>query len=85
MPAKCLVSGVGVQVDSFLHELIVILKVACHSFLEVLLSVANVELIHHPSSNLVDSHWNSTNVSVLTFACASGVYAVAAVLDFEVH
>jgi hypothetical protein len=74
-------SGVGVQVDFLLHELLDVLKVACHSFLEVLLSVSDI--VRHLTSDLVDDDWNSTN-AVLTFACASGVSAVA-VSGFEVH
>jgi hypothetical protein len=80
MPATCL----SVGVDSFVHELLDVLKVARHSFLEVLLSASDVDLVRHLTSDLVDDDRNSTNASVLTFARASGVSAVA-VSDFEVH
>jgi hypothetical protein len=63
-------------VNTFLYELLDVLKVAQHSFVEVLLSVSNVDLVCHLTSDLVDDNWNSTNACILTFACASRVSAV---------
>jgi hypothetical protein len=77
-------SDIGVQVDSLFHELLDVLEVAHHSFLEILLSTSDVNLVCHLASDLVDDNQNSTNASVLTFASASGVSAVA-VADFKIH
>jgi hypothetical protein len=71
-------------VDSLFHELFDVLEVAHHSFLEVLLSVSGINIVHHLTSDLVDDNRNSANASILTFSGASGVSAVA-VADFKTH
>jgi hypothetical protein len=52
-------------VDSFLQQLLEVLKVASHSVLEVLLSVSNICLVHHLTSNLADDDWKYAYASVL--------------------
>jgi hypothetical protein len=58
--------------------------VACHSFLEILLSASDVDLVRHLTSDLVDDNQNSVNASVLSFSGALGVSAVA-VTDFKIR
>jgi hypothetical protein len=77
-------SCVGVQMDSLFHELFDVLEVAHHSFLEILLSVSNVNLVRHLASDLVDDNQNSANAPILTVSGASGVSAVV-VADFKFH
>ncbi len=41
--------------DSFLHKLLDVLEVACHSLFEILLSVPDVYLVSQLTSDLVDN------------------------------
>ncbi len=76
--------GVRVGRNSLLHEFLHILEVACHSFLEVLLSVPDVDLVCHLAGNPVDDDRHSAKTSVLTLAWSSASSTVA-VPYFEVH
>jgi succinate dehydrogenase flavin-adding protein (antitoxin of CptAB toxin-antitoxin module) len=55
-------------VDSFFHQFLDILKVAFHSHFEVLLRVADVDLVRHLAGNPVDDDRHSAMSSVMTLA-----------------
>jgi hypothetical protein len=69
-------SCVGVRIDSFLHQFFDVLKVAFHVHFEVLLRVADVDLVGHLTGNPVDNNWHSAQPSILTLAWSSTTSAV---------
>jgi hypothetical protein len=62
--------------ESLFHELLDVLEVTHHSFLENFPSVSDANLVRHLASDLVDDDRNSANPSIPSFASASGVSAV---------
>jgi pterin-4a-carbinolamine dehydratase len=64
-------------VNSFLHQLFDILKVAHHPLLEVLLSVPDLNLVRHLTSDLVDNDQNSAHVSILALSISFDILKVA--------
>jgi hypothetical protein len=59
--------------DSLFHEILNILEVPRHSFLEILLTVSDLNPVQHLAMDLVEDDQNSANASILTFASVSGV------------
>jgi hypothetical protein len=60
----------------FLHQFFDVLKVAFHLHFEMLLHVANVDLVGHLTSNSEDDNQHSAQPSILTLAWFSAASVV---------
>ena len=63
--------------NTLFHQSLDILKVSSHSQFEMLLCVADIDLVHHFTGNPVNDDRHSAIIPVLTLARSSSSSAVA--------
>ena len=63
--------------DSFFHQMLDVLEMSSHSHLEMLLCVADVNLVRQFTGDPVNDNRHSAIISVLTLAWSSPTSAVA--------